>query len=527
MSVAEKFRSISPSEFFYRNKEIAGFANPARALYQSVRELVENALDATDAHGILPDISVSIERDSQKISVYRITVKDNGIGIPENVIPDAFGRVLFSSKYILRQTRGLFGLGAKMVILYGQITVGEPAEITSATINSKKVYMYKLQIDIKENKPIVIEKASWPNKTGWHGTIVRVAIEGDWSKSRQKVIEYIRRTAIVTPYANIVLKTPDDEIKVYQRVTNKMPPPPRETKPHPHGVDLEMLKTMISETKVQSLVEFLAEEFQGVGRIIAERFIQSYGFDANVNPKTLSKDDLEKFVKALKEFNEFRKPRSEHLSPIGAELIKIGLNAILKPEFVDAVTRKPVVYEGHPIVVEVGIAYGGAIEHLEEPQLLRFANKIPLLYDEKSDVSWKVVSENIDWNYYDIAFPAPLAILVHICGTKIPYKGLGKESIADVPVIEREIEEGVRVVARSLKLYIMRKHKEEEAMRKAITVMKYIPEVANAMAVFARSNPEPIDKNLLELKLFELVKARFGDVLKNISSPKDVVVPIE
>jgi DNA topoisomerase-6 subunit B len=116
---------------------------------------------------------------------------------------------------------------------------------------------------------------------------------------------------------------------------------------------------------------------------------------------------------------------------------------------------------------------------------------------------------------------------VHICGTKIPYKGLGKESIADVPVIEREIEEGVRVVARSLKLYIMRKHKEEEAMRKAITVMKYIPEVTNAMAVFARSNPEPIDKNLLELKLFELVKARFGDVLKNISSPKDVVVPIE
>uniref|UniRef100_A0A7J2U202 Type 2 DNA topoisomerase 6 subunit B n=1 Tax=Ignisphaera aggregans TaxID=334771 RepID=A0A7J2U202_9CREN len=527
MSVMEKFRSISPSEFFYRNKEIAGFANPARALYQSVRELIENALDATDAHGILPDISISIERDAQKVNVYRISVKDNGIGIPENYIPDAFGRVLFSSKYVLRQTRGLFGLGAKMVILYGQITVGEPAEIISATINSKKVYMYKLQIDIKENKPIVIEKASWPNKTGWHGTMVRVAIEGDWGKSKQKVLEYVRRTAIVTPYANIVLKTPDEEIKVYHRVTDKMPPPPREAKPHPHGIDMEMLKTMISETKMQTLVEFLAEEFQGVGRVIAERFIQTYGFDPNVNPKTLSKEALEKLVKALKEFNEFRKPRSEHLSPIGAELIRIGLSAILKPEFVDAATRKPVVYEGHAIVVEVGIAYGGAIELLEEPLLLRFANKIPLLYDEKSDVAWKVVSENIDWNYYNIAFPAPIAILVHICGTKIPYKGLGKESIADVPIIEREIEEGVRAIARSLKLYIMRKQKEEETMRKAITIIKYIPEVVNAMAVFARSNPEPIDRNLLELKLFELIKARFGDTLKNISSPRDVVMPIE
>ncbi|MEM0028951.1 MAG: ATP-binding protein, partial [Ignisphaera sp.] len=166
MSVAEKFRSISPAEFFYRNKEIAGFANPARALYQSVRELVENALDATDAHGIFPDIAISIERDQNKAYVYRITVKDNGIGIPENYIPDAFGRVLFSSKYVLRQTRGLFGLGAKMVVLYGQITVGEPAEIVSATINSKKIYKYKIMIDIKENKPIVLERSWWQNKTG-------------------------------------------------------------------------------------------------------------------------------------------------------------------------------------------------------------------------------------------------------------------------------------------------------------------------------------------------------------------------
>jgi DNA topoisomerase-6 subunit B len=527
MSIAEKFRSISPSEFFYRNKEIAGFANPARALYQSVRELVENALDATDAHGILPDISIAIERDYHKPNVYRIAVKDNGIGVPENYIPDAFGKVLYSSKYVLRQTRGLFGLGAKMVILYGQITVGEPAEITSATINSKNIYMYKLQIDIRENKPIIIERMLWPNKTGWHGTIVRVAIEGDWGKAKQKVLEYIRRTAIVTPYANIILKTPEGEIKVYKRATDKIPPPPRETKPHPHGVDIEMLKTMISETKAQALVEFLAEEFQGVGKVIAERFIKTYGFDPNANPKALSKDDLERLVKALREFDEFRKPRADHLSPLGAELIKIGLNTILKPEFVDAITRKPVVYEGHPLIVEVGVAYGGAIEPLEEPQLLRFANKIPLLYDEKTDVAWKVVSENIDWSYYGLSFPAPIAILVHICGTKIPYKGLGKESIAEVPVIEKEIEEGVRAVARSLKLYLTRKRKEEEVLRKAITIIKYIPEVANAMTIFVKTNPERIDKEFLELKLFELVKSKFSDAVRNISSLKDIAIPVE
>ncbi len=526
-ATAEKFRSISPAEFFYRNKEIAGFANPARALYQAVRELVENALDATDAHGILPNIEVSIERDSVKQHVYRISVKDNGIGIPEKYIPEAFGKVLFSSKYMLRQTRGLFGLGAKMVILYGQMTVGEPAEIISATINSKRIYSYRIMIDIKENKPIIVSKGIWPNNTGWHGTMVKVAIEGDWGRAKQKILDYIKRTAIVTPYANIVFRTPEGEIYTYLRVTETMPPPPRETKPHPHGVDLELIKTMITETKAQKLIDFISEEFQGVGNIIAERFLTKYGFDPSKDPKTLSKEELEFLVKALKEFNEFRKPRADHLSPIGAELIKIGLNSILKPEFADAVTRKPVVYEGHSIIVEVGIAYGGSIQPSEEVILLRYANKIPLLYDEKSDVAWKVVSENIDWSYYGIVFPAPLAILVHICGTKIPYKGVGKESIAEVPVIEKEIEDGVRQVARALKLYLAKKQREEEIMRKAVTIIKYIPEVARNLAVFSKANPVRIDEKELEMKIFELIKHKYGEYLSNISSPYDIVIGIE
>ncbi|MEM1525588.1 MAG: DNA topoisomerase VI subunit B [Ignisphaera sp.] len=523
----EKFKSISPAEFFYRNKEIAGFSNPARALYQSVRELVENALDATDGHGIIPNIEVSIDKHVEKPFVYRITVKDNGIGIPGEYIPEAFGRVLFSSKYVLRQSRGLFGLGAKMIVLYGQITVGEPAEIVSATVGSKKVYMYKVAIDIKENKPIIVHKAVSPNSTNWHGTIVRISIEGDWGRAKQKVIDYIRRTAIVTPYADITFKSPEGEIYVYPRVIDKVPPPPKETKPHPHGVDIEMLKAMISETKASNLIEFLATEFQGVGEITAYRFLQLYGFNLDTNAKDLTSEDIEKLVKALREFNEFRKPRADHLSPIGAELIKIGLKQILKPEFVDAITRKPVVYEGHALIVEVGIGYGGAIQPSEQPLLLRYANKIPLLYDEKSDVSWKVISEGIDWKYYEIEFPTPIAILVHVCGTKIPYKGVGKESIADVPVLEHEIEEGIRYIARSLKQYLVKKQREEEAMRKAYSILKYIPEIASALAIFAPSNPEKIDVNILEDKLFDMVKAKYVEVLKSISSIRNIVISTE
>lgn len=523
----ERFRAISPAEFFYRNKEIAGFSNPARALYQSIRELLENALDATDAHGILPSIEVSIDRDANKPNVYRLTVKDNGIGIPEKYIPEAFGRVLFSSKYILRQTRGLFGLGAKMIVLYGQITVGEPAEIVSATIGSRRVYSYKILINVRENKPIVLHRGVWPNTAGWHGTVVKIAVEGDWGRAKQKILEYVRRTAIATPYSNLALKTPDGEIYIYPRVTDKIPPPPREVKPHPHGIDIEMLKIMIGETKAQTLLDFVSDEFQGVGRVIAERFLQAYGFESSRNPKELSKEELEALARALKEFSEFRKPRAEHLSPIGADLIKLGLSSILKSEFVDAVMMKPVVYEGHAVIVEVGIAYGGAMESLDEPLLLRFANKIPLLYDEKSDVSWKVVSETVDWSYYGVEFPAPIAILTHICGTKIPYKGVGKESVAEVPVVERVLEEGVRCVARSLKTYLTRKQREEEYMRKAITVIKYIPEVSLALTTFLQSNQESVDPKTIEDKLFELVKKRYGEHAKELPHPRNTVLSTE
>ena len=524
--VLEKFRSISPAEFFYRNREIAGFSNPARALYQTVRELVENALDATDAHGILPDIQVVIERDSNRPIVYRVAVRDNGIGIPPQYVPDAFGRVLFSSKYVLRQTRGMFGLGAKMVVLYSQITVGEPIEVVTSPINSNRVYAFKLLIDVRENKPIVLYRASWRKESGWHGTYVKVAVEGDWGRARSKILDYIQRTAIITPYANIYFRDADGRIYVYRRVTTKIPPPPRETKPHPHGVDIEMLKLMLQSTDATTLGEFLEKEFHGIGKVTAERFLKKIGLDPSTKISSLTRKDIELLTEALRTYQEFRPPRADHLSPIGAEIIKIGLSTILKPEFVDAVTRKPAVYGGHAFIVEVGIAYGGSIPPSETPMLLRFANKIPLLYDERSDVAWKVVSEKIDWKYYGIQFPAPLAVLVHICSTRIPYKGVGKESIADVPIIEQEIENGIRQVARTLKAYLTRKRKEEEMVRKVVTIIKYIPDVARSLATFTRASKPKIPPEELEKKLFEIIKSKVG-VMPNIRSPRDVVVSVE
>jgi len=84
LSGAAKFEEISPADFFYRYRDIAGFSNPTRALFSAIREMVENALDACEAGGILPDIylRLSLEEEREGASIYRLHIEDNGSGVP-------------------------------------------------------------------------------------------------------------------------------------------------------------------------------------------------------------------------------------------------------------------------------------------------------------------------------------------------------------------------------------------------------------------------------------------------------------
>ncbi|MCY0859472.1 MAG: DNA topoisomerase VI subunit B [Sulfolobaceae archaeon] len=515
MSVAkEKFTQISPAEFFKKNPELVGFTNPARALYQTIRELVENSLDATDVHNILPVIKITIELKDEEKQIYRINVEDNGIGIPPQYVPYAFGQVLYSSKYVYRQTRGMYGLGVKAAVLYSQMHQDKPVEVVTSPLNSKRIYKFKIKIDITKNEPIILERSSISNVNNWHGTSVTIYIYGDWIRSKQKIYEYLKRTYIITPYAEIIFKDPEGNVVYYPRITTTIPKPPQEVKPHPHGVDLEMLKGMIAQQKTNMTIkEFLIEGFQSVGEVTAQKVLEL----ANINPEKkihdLTEQELVVLMNTLKKYEDFRPPTADSLSVIGEELIELGLKKIFNPEFVSAVTRKPKVYQGHPFIVEAGIAYGGSIPQAKEPIVLRYANKIPLVYDEKSDVVWKIVEE-IDWKRYGIEGDQyQLVVMVHLCSTKVPYKTAGKEVIGDVEEIEKEIRNAIMEAARKLRLYIAEKRKEEEAKKKLITYLKYIPEVSRSLAVFEVANKEDVVKlnsivNEIQTKLLELVSKR-------------------
>jgi len=270
-----------------------------------------------------------------------------------------------------------------------------------------------------------------------------------------------------------------------------------------------------------AIKDFLVNQFQSVGEITAQKVLEMAKIDPNKKISSLTDDELSRLTEAMKKFEDFRPPSADALSVIGSDLIELSLKKIFNPEFVGALTRKPKAYQGHPFIVEVGIAYGGQIQPSSEPLVLRYANKIPLIYDEKSDVIWKVVEE-VDWKRYGVeGDQIPLVVMVHLCSTKVPYKSAGKESIAEVEEIEKEIKYGIMEVARNLRLFISQKKKEEETKKRMLTYLKYIPEVARSLSVFlADGKKADADKHSQELKtkLFEIVAKKLD--LKDLEEYK-------
>jgi DNA topoisomerase-6 subunit B len=497
--LAEVFQEISPADFFYRNRDIAGFTNPSRAIYSTVRELVENSLDACEACNQPPDIYIRISQntDSQEgPGTYTIRVQDNGCGVPPDMIPMAFGQVLFGSKYKLRQTRGTFGLGGKMAILYGQITTHTAARIMSST-GRTRIHEYEIAIDIQRNRPIILKRKRHPNPNRWHGTVIEFQTEADYTRAMSKILEYLKQTATVAPYANLTFVDPKGRLYRFLRATTKMPKPPRETTPHPHGVDVEALKRIIETTNARTMRELMKNHFQRVGDTTARKFLDSAGVSYKKNPKKLESSEIVKLVTAMKNFDGFLAPDASCLSPLGEELLEAGIRKEFSPEFVTVCQRKPAAYSGFPFIVEVAIAYGGQIQNAGSVALYRFANKIPLLFDEASDVSWKVVNSLIDWKHYKVPPDAPIAVLVHLCSTKIPYKTVGKEFIADRPDVEREILNAVREAARRLSVFLSKKQHVEREKRRLDIFEKYLPKIASFSAKLARRQDVPEIKPLL------------------------------
>ena len=487
-----EFKQLSPADFFYRNRELAGFDSPAKSLYTAFREIIENSFDGAEIGGINPDIFVSIRKKSD--DVYTIFISDNGIGIPGKKVPNALAKLLFGGKYVERQSRGHFGLGASMTVLYSQITTNLPTRVLSCTRGSKVIDEYHLMIDIQRNEPIVRFHKELPNPKNWHGVAIEVNIEGDYGRAHSKILEYIRSTALVAPYANITFIDAHGVLYKYNKVIDEVPKLGEAVLPHPRGIDTEKMLRLLRVARQKSMRKFLQSNFQRVGEKTAQSFLKYVNINPEKEPLNLDHDEIVRIVQGMNNFEDFLSPETKCLSPIGEEVLMAGIQKELEPIFITSVTRKPQAYSGHPFVVEVAFAYGGPlIEKSSEPSLFRFANRIPLLYDQYADVAAKVI-RTFNWRMYKVPDNNQLAIITHIASTKVPYRTAGKESIADREELEKEFRLAMQVCARKLRVYLSRIEREERSAKRTSIFIKYMPFIAEfATQLSGKKEIPPVD----------------------------------
>ncbi|PIV70230.1 MAG: DNA topoisomerase VI subunit B [Euryarchaeota archaeon CG01_land_8_20_14_3_00_38_12] len=514
--LAKKQKEISVAEFFERNKQILGFDSLTRAVLTSVKEGVDNALDACEEADILPDIFVSIQKVEKTRDEYMIVIEDNGPGIVKDQIPPIFGKLLYGSRfYAIRQSRGQQGIGISAVVMYAQLTTGRPTKITSKISEDRPAYQADLIIDTKKNKPEILREDTlhWDKKSG---TKIELIIHGRYVKEkRQSVFEYLRSTAIVNPHARIILIEPDNTKTVFERATEKMPKPTVEIKPHPEGTELGTILKMGRATESYKLLSFLVNEFSRVTTEKAREICARANVDEDMRPQDINREQANRLLNAFK-LVKIMTPPTDCLSPIGETLVKKGLKKEMKADFIVTSTRPPSVYSGNPFQVEAGIVYGGELPKEENIQIMRFGNRVPLLYQQGGCVITHAI-ENIDWRRYGLeqrggtGIPVgPAIVSVHVASTKIPFTSESKEAIADISEIQMEIQLAMRECARKMLSHLRKQQKLAKMKEKEEIIRKVLPLIAEKSADVLNKPVPPIAQVIAKIMNSIIIEDSIG-----------------
>ena len=576
-TLAKRQRDISVSEFFAKNRHLLGFDNPRKALLTTVKEAVDNSLDACEEAGILPEITVVIEdlgdparraADDKPAdaadkprrprapasSRYRVTVVDNGPGILRAQVEHIFGRLLYGSKFHrLKMSRGQQGIGISAAGMYGLITTGKPMLIQTRPDARKPAHHIELAMNTKTNRAEVtideetddfplarlrdlnavlrdlaqrgefLSASAFPT-----GTSVTVELEGKYQRGRGSVDEFLELTAIANPHARVVLVRPtrvvedDDEaplitatsrtptdpntpeagpqpsplvtedlgpVVVFPRAIDTLPPETREIQPHPKGVELgtllQMVKDYDAREKNSTLYAFLQDAFSRVSATTASRFCEEIGVTSRTRLATLEPPQIEKLYAAFQDA-KLPPPPTDCLAPIGVQQLLKGMFKGVRAEFYAASSRDPDVYRGRPFLIEAAIAFGGELPRDEQARVIRFANRVPLLYQQSACSCFKGVLET-NWRNYDLQQPrgglpvGPLVVMIHMASVWVPFTSESKEAIADYDEIRKEMKLALMECGRKLGSYLRKRARMKREGERRDVFERYIGEIAKAV----------------------------------------------
>ncbi|MEC9120341.1 MAG: DNA topoisomerase VI subunit B [Candidatus Thermoplasmatota archaeon] len=533
-NIASKQKQISISEFFEKNKHFLGFDTLQRAVITAVKEAVDNSLDACEEARILPTIKVEINK--LKGDKLELICLDNGPGIPRNSVENVFGKFLLGSRFhAIRQTRGQQGIGITGVVMYSQLTTGSKTHVISKIKSDSSAVHVDLGLDTRKNKATKSNEIRdvWfeDGQEVVSGLKIKTVMKAKYQRGRQSVHQYLRMTSIVNPHATIQLIVRDADGELIDqghwiRTTEKLPRVVEEIKPHPHGIHLGQLQRMLKEADERKLTSFLRHNFSGVSMRAAKEILGKAELEEGRTPVRIKADEAQAMLDSFQEV-KLLAPPTDCLSPIEEILIKKGLSKAIDSRFASTVTRKPAVSQGNPFQIEVGLVFGGDLAADGPIEVLRFANRVPLMYQQGGCLLTKAL-ESVDWKRYGLDHPGgkglpkgPAAVLIHLASTNVQFTSEAKEAVSDNEEVFEEIRKAMLEVGRGLKNHLKKSKQRKKAQEKFDLINIILPEISRKSSeMLGRDEPDlsPVITRIMNAVFLEDEVSWDNDAKQNVCS---------
>lgn len=483
-----KITKSSTAEYFAKNLQQVGFSSPIKAVLTTLKEAVDNSLDACESNEILPDLEIEIVKigigSTKNTDLIKIVVEDNGPGIEAEDLAKVFGEYLASSKFGRGQcSRGQQGIGISAATTWAQMTNAKGVQVVSKTKNMRKAISAQVDVDIKTNTGVIKNKEmiDWKNKT--NGVRVEFLIDGRIQlKGDGGLLTYIEGTALLNPHVTMKYKLADSDWVTTERVSQQAPEIPEATLPHPHTFKLGEFITHATLYGKISLSKFLKTGFSRISDQSIKDFIKA-GMPKNLVEKPITSLNEEEFKKVFQSIQAttLMAPSTKSVLTVGEEALSKSINRLGQVDFFSVMTRKPTICDFKPVVVEVALARFIDRGDNDQPvQLLRFANRVPLQFDKSGcAITWAI--ESVNWKSYGLAQPKdslPLGsyvFAVSVVSPFIKFKNASKETIDASEELVEEIRRALMQAGQKLSRHIKHEMKEADLERKLAHIEQFGP----------------------------------------------------
>ncbi len=496
-----KITKSSTAEYFAKNLQQVGFSSPLKAVLTTLKEAVDNSLDACEETGILPDLDIEVIKvgngSTKNTDLVKIVVEDNGPGIDPDNLAKVFGEYLASSKFGRGQcSRGQQGIGISAATTWAQMTNAKGVQVISKTKNMRKAISAQVDVDIKTNTGIVKNKEmiDWKNKVS--GVRVEFLMDGRIQLNGDGGLQtYIEGTALLNPHVSMKFKLGDLDWQKTDRVSNETPEIPEATLPHPHTFKLGEFITHATLYGKVSVSKFLKTGFSRVSDQSISDFVKS-GMPKSLVEKSvtsLNEEDFKKVFQAV-QATTLISPSTKSVLTVGEDSLSKSINRLGQVDFFSVVTRKPTICDFKPVVVEVALArFINRGDEGSPVQLLRFANRVPLQFDKSGcAITWAI--ESVNWKSYGLAQPkeslpqGPYVFAVSVVSPFIKFKNASKETIDASEELVEEIRRALMQAGQKLSRHIKHEMKEADLERKLAHIEQFGPILVEKLVLLAGAN---------------------------------------